>query len=86
MHWYVKQCPLVELWETGTEAFPDPLFGEREKGSSDQCVVETWPHPYVIYFQVNLATTSVSKMATDFAENELDLFRKAVSTVHSLLP
>ena len=29
---------------------------------------------------MNLATTSVSKMASDFAENELDLFRKAVST------
>ncbi|XP_008839945.1 non-structural maintenance of chromosomes element 1 homolog isoform X2 [Nannospalax galili] len=30
-----------------------------------------------IYALVNLATTSVSKMATDFAESELDLFRKA---------
>jgi hypothetical protein len=30
---------------------------------------------------VNLATISVSKMATDFAENELDLFRKALELI-----
>ncbi|XP_010339112.1 non-structural maintenance of chromosomes element 1 homolog [Saimiri boliviensis] len=34
-----------------------------------------------IYALVNLATTSVSKMATDFAENELDLFRKALELI-----
>ncbi|XP_011943187.1 PREDICTED: non-structural maintenance of chromosomes element 1 homolog isoform X4 [Cercocebus atys] len=34
-----------------------------------------------IYALVNLATTSISKMATDFAENELDLFRKALELI-----
>uniref|UniRef100_A0A2K5DZF2 Non-structural maintenance of chromosomes element 1 homolog n=1 Tax=Aotus nancymaae TaxID=37293 RepID=A0A2K5DZF2_AOTNA len=34
-----------------------------------------------IYALVNLATTSVSKMAMDFAENELDLFRKALELI-----
>ncbi|KAM5227704.1 non-structural maintenance of chromosomes element 1 homolog [Ctenodactylus gundi] len=34
-----------------------------------------------IYALVNLATTPVSKMATDFAENELDLFRKALELI-----
>ncbi|XP_003418876.2 non-structural maintenance of chromosomes element 1 homolog isoform X3 [Loxodonta africana] len=34
-----------------------------------------------IYALVNLATTSVSKMASDFAENELDLFRKALELI-----
>ncbi|XP_040319619.1 non-structural maintenance of chromosomes element 1 homolog isoform X3 [Herpailurus yagouaroundi] len=39
-----------------------------------------------VYALVNLATTPVSKMASDFAENELDLFRKAKEgefTLHS---
>lgn len=35
---------------------------------------------------MNLATTAVSKMASDFAENELDLFRKAVSNSNSHQP
>lgn len=30
---------------------------------------------------MNLVTTSVSKKATDFAENELDLFRKALELI-----
>uniref|UniRef100_A0A8C0PXM6 Non-structural maintenance of chromosomes element 1 homolog n=1 Tax=Canis lupus familiaris TaxID=9615 RepID=A0A8C0PXM6_CANLF len=34
-----------------------------------------------VYALVNLATTSVSKMASDFAENELDLFRKALELI-----
>ncbi|XP_036316213.1 non-structural maintenance of chromosomes element 1 homolog [Pipistrellus kuhlii] len=34
-----------------------------------------------IYALVNLATTAVSKMASDFAENELDLFRKALELI-----
>jgi hypothetical protein len=34
-----------------------------------------------IYALVNLATTPISKMATDFAENELDLFRKALELI-----
>ncbi|XP_029801860.1 non-structural maintenance of chromosomes element 1 homolog isoform X1 [Suricata suricatta] len=34
-----------------------------------------------VYALVNLATTSVSKMSSDFAENELDLFRKALDLI-----
>uniref|UniRef100_A0A8C9K595 Non-structural maintenance of chromosomes element 1 homolog n=1 Tax=Panthera tigris altaica TaxID=74533 RepID=A0A8C9K595_PANTA len=34
-----------------------------------------------VYALVNLATTPVSKMASDFAENELDLFRKALELI-----
>ncbi|XP_007528016.1 non-structural maintenance of chromosomes element 1 homolog isoform X1 [Erinaceus europaeus] len=34
-----------------------------------------------IYALVNLATTPVSKMASDYAENELDLFRKALELI-----
>ncbi|XP_012500472.1 PREDICTED: non-structural maintenance of chromosomes element 1 homolog isoform X2 [Propithecus coquereli] len=48
----------------------ESLYIEIKKG-----VTEDDGRP--IYALVNLATTSVSKMATDFAENELDLFRKA---------
>ncbi|KAK7824553.1 hypothetical protein U0070_021474 [Myodes glareolus] len=35
----------------------------------------------LIYALMNLATTSVSKMAMDFAENELDLFRKTLELI-----
>lgn len=34
-----------------------------------------------VYALVNLATTPISKMASDFAENELDLFRKALELI-----
>ncbi|XP_055265697.1 non-structural maintenance of chromosomes element 1 homolog isoform X3 [Moschus berezovskii] len=48
----------------------ESLYIEIKKG-----VTEDDGRP--IYALVNLATTSISKMASDFAENELDLFRKA---------
>ncbi|XP_048188670.1 non-structural maintenance of chromosomes element 1 homolog [Perognathus longimembris pacificus] len=52
----------------------ESLYIEIKKG-----VTEDDGRP--IYALVNLATTSVSKMATDFAENELDLFRKALELI-----
>ncbi|XP_023601834.1 non-structural maintenance of chromosomes element 1 homolog isoform X3 [Myotis lucifugus] len=48
----------------------ESLYIEIKKG-----VTEDDGRP--IYALVNLATTAISKMASDFAENELDLFRKA---------
>ncbi|KAK2490725.1 hypothetical protein MC885_018476 [Smutsia gigantea] len=57
----------------------ESLYIEIKKG-----VTEDDGRP--IYALVNLATTSISKMASDFAENELDLFRKAKEgefTLHS---
>lgn len=50
------------------------LYMEIKKG-----VTEDEGRP--IYALVNLATTPISKMATDFAENELDLFRKALELI-----
>ncbi|XP_040829107.1 non-structural maintenance of chromosomes element 1 homolog isoform X1 [Ochotona curzoniae] len=50
------------------------LYMEIKKG-----VTEDDGRP--IYALVNLATTPISKMATDFAENELDLFRKALELI-----
>nr|XP_019843433.1 PREDICTED: non-structural maintenance of chromosomes element 1 homolog isoform X2 [Bos indicus] len=52
----------------------ESLYIEIKKG-----VTEDDGRP--IYALVNLATTSVSKMASDFAENELDLFRKALELI-----
>ncbi|XP_008564840.1 PREDICTED: non-structural maintenance of chromosomes element 1 homolog isoform X2 [Galeopterus variegatus] len=52
----------------------ESLYIEIKKG-----VTEDDGRPF--YALVNLATTSVSKMATDFAENELDLFRKALELI-----
>ncbi|XP_023572152.1 non-structural maintenance of chromosomes element 1 homolog isoform X2 [Octodon degus] len=52
----------------------ESLYIEIKKG-----VTEDDGRP--IYALVNLATSSVSKMATDFAENELDLFRKALELI-----
>ncbi|XP_006859869.1 PREDICTED: non-structural maintenance of chromosomes element 1 homolog [Chrysochloris asiatica] len=52
----------------------ESLYIEVKKG-----VTEDDGRP--IYALVNLATTSVSKMASDFAENELDLFRKALELI-----
>lgn len=51
-----------------------PLYIEIKKG-----VTEDDGRP--VYALVNLATTSISKMASDFAENELDLFRKALELI-----
>ncbi|XP_036352672.2 non-structural maintenance of chromosomes element 1 homolog [Ochotona princeps] len=50
------------------------LYMEIKKG-----VTEDDGRP--IYALVNLTTTPISKMATDFAENELDLFRKALELI-----
>ncbi|XP_017512095.2 non-structural maintenance of chromosomes element 1 homolog isoform X2 [Manis javanica] len=52
----------------------ESLYIEIKKG-----VTEDDGRP--IYALVNLATTSISKMASDFAENELDLFRKALELI-----
>ncbi|KFO33539.1 Non-structural maintenance of chromosomes element 1 like protein [Fukomys damarensis] len=52
----------------------ESLYIEIKKG-----VTEDDGRP--IYALVNLATTPVSKMSTDFAENELDLFRKALEMI-----
>ncbi|XP_045156156.1 non-structural maintenance of chromosomes element 1 homolog isoform X2 [Echinops telfairi] len=52
----------------------ESLYIEVKKG-----VTEDNGRP--IYALVNLATTPVSKMASDFAENELDLFRKALELI-----
>ncbi|XP_004450515.3 non-structural maintenance of chromosomes element 1 homolog isoform X1 [Dasypus novemcinctus] len=52
----------------------ESLYIEIKKG-----VTEDDGRP--IYALVNLATTSVSRMASDFAENELDLFRKALDLI-----
>lgn len=52
----------------------ESLYIEIKKG-----VTEDDGRP--IYALVNLATTAVSKMASDFAENELDLFRKALELI-----
>lgn len=51
----------------------ESLYIEIKKG-----VTEDDGRP--IYALVNLATTSVSKMATDFAETKLNLFKKGVGT------
>lgn len=52
----------------------ESLYIEIKKG-----VTEDDGRP--IYALVNLATTPISKMASDFAENELDLFRKALELI-----
>uniref|UniRef100_G1PB56 Non-structural maintenance of chromosomes element 1 homolog n=1 Tax=Myotis lucifugus TaxID=59463 RepID=G1PB56_MYOLU len=52
----------------------ESLYIEIKKG-----VTEDDGRP--IYALVNLATTAISKMASDFAENELDLFRKALELI-----
>lgn len=70
--------PWPQCWSTGAEW---ALRGGRESWQVNEPTSHgpAWLSCWLI-FQVNLATTSVSKMASDFAENELDLFRKAVST------
>lgn len=69
----------LEAFINNINSVLESLYIEIKKG-----VTEDDGRP--IYALVNLATTPISKMASDFAENELDLFRKAVSTIKSHRP
>ncbi|XP_066239466.1 non-structural maintenance of chromosomes element 1 homolog [Saccopteryx leptura] len=64
----------LEDFITTINSVLESLYIEIKKG-----VTEDDGRP--IYALVNLATTPISKMASDFAENELDLFRKALELI-----
>ncbi|XP_006011582.1 non-structural maintenance of chromosomes element 1 homolog isoform X1 [Latimeria chalumnae] len=51
-----------------------PMFMQIRKGKSEE---DGRPH----YALINLAETEITRMASDYAENELELFRKAMDLI-----